>query len=333
MIDLLLNIKNFIASILLGLFNFIKSLKYQVPKLIKQGKNILRKLSNLEHANFDLVDFHINNGNIDDAILRLKIISYFFASANLAASYRLAWCYFSKANFSKSLQYLAKSRALDRNNLLEHLQSSDVRNISELIVQEYKNLTFVAYQKQFDSSKCNVHQHAIALLSKHLKTLPLNFSILDLGASIGLMGKELQIKLPKKYLLTGVESSEQMFNLLSASNYYDELKRDTIVSFLQHNTNCYDCIICAFSLSFKADHSRELEDIYSHLNKGGYFIFVFKGAEATKCNSNKIEFLYDKKDLEKQLKSCKFVIIEEKEFLSHTENANGAFGVFICRVN
>jgi hypothetical protein len=330
MIDLLVNIKNFIINILVGIVGFLKSLRQSVPKAFNELKNIRLKLSNLEKSNLEIADFHIANGDIGDAILRLKIIEKFISPGNISAQYKLAWCYFIKSNFEKSLFYLSKCEGMDLYKLQEYIVNNEVSKIPEEIRLEYKNLTYSKFYNRFVNKTSNLHQIIVDKLAQNFKTFPPNCEILDLGAFLGQNAESLSLKLPKKYILTAVEDSSYMLDRLKELRLYDEIANSSIDNFLSNNKDKYDAVISLCSLGFAKDLKEYFSGINKTLKPQGYFVLVLKTAENTKLNSSKTEFLYNGDGIKKNLMDCDFTIVETTTW---TFSSVDTYLLTICRVN
>jgi len=312
MIDLLNNIKNFILNLIRLIISGAKELIKSIFSLIDEVKNLKHKLKNLKNMNFELVDFHIKNGNINDAILRLKIIDRFISPNNAETNYKLAWCYFIKSDFEKSLLYIDKSKELDTIGLQNYLMADEPQQIPENILTEYKNLTAKSYYTQFVSKEVDIHKEIAISAAKALKVMPDGCQILDLGAGVGLNARALDKKLYKKYQLTGVEDSEQMLEILRNDCLYDKLEDISVRNFLEHNSSKYNVVISLCSLSFTKEQDGNFKFLSEALKPDGILILVFETDKIKKINSKRTEFLYNSDDLEKNLQSCCFEIIESK---------------------
>jgi 2-polyprenyl-3-methyl-5-hydroxy-6-metoxy-1,4-benzoquinol methylase len=265
--------------------------------------------------NFELVDFHIKNGNINDAILRLKIIDRFISPNNAEANYKLAWCYFIKSDFEKSLLYIDKSKELDTTHLKDYLIANDPEQIPENILTEYKNLTLKSYYTQFVTKEVDIHKEIASSAAKALKVMLDGCQILDLGARVGLNARALDKKLYKKYQITGVEDSDQMLEILKNDCLYDKLEDISVRNFLEHNSSKYNVVISLCALSFAKEPDGNFKLLSEALKPDGILIIVFETDKIKKINSKRTEFLYNSDDLEKNLQSCCFEIIESKAFL------------------
>lgn len=312
MIDLLVNIKNFILNLLATTASLIKSSVQSFPKLINEIKGLKAKLRNLKDINFELVDFYIKNGNISDAILRLKIINKFIVQNDAAINYKLAWCYFVKSDFVNSLRFLDKSQGLDLLGLKNYLIIDEVSQIPENILMEYKNLALHAYYTKFISNKVNLHSEIAASVAQHLKFMPDECQILDLEACLGLNARALNSILAKKYKITGVESSNQMLCVLRESRLYDKLEESSVRDFLQNNTMRYDVVISLCGLSFFKDQKEGFVGLNKSLKPGGILVLVFEKNEVKKINSKRTEFLYNSDDFENSIEGCYFKIVASK---------------------
>jgi len=314
MLDLLVNIKNFITSIFQGINKGMNRLVDLVPEMFQELKTLKTRFSNLESTNFENAEDHLRNGNINDAILRLNIIKRLIApQKSIKANYYLAWCYFLKGNIEKSLSYLRISSDLDEYDLASYLLDPHPQEIPEGILSRYKHLSPALYEDKFANSQINLHIIAAEMLLSGLKELPANAELLDLGACIGVNGEALRLVLPHKdYDLTAVENATNMCYAIKHTRCYNDIVHKSIESFLCNNKSKYHGIIALDSLSFTKDLYWYLKKIRNALENKGVCVLAFKIGNETKLDVSRINFVYLQKDLEEVLLKAKLNIKETK---------------------
>ena len=310
MIDFIINIKNFILNILTALVNLVIGLIKHSVNFIASIKDIKKKLINLKSINFDLVDYHLTNGNVGDAILRLKIINNFIAPDDKLAQYKLAWCYFIKTSFDKAIDCLGNCGDFDTYGLKKYLQLENVQAIPENILMEYKNISSKSYCQIFGDKKFEVASNAVKLFAKHQKSLAADFQILDLASVDGVIAKALDSCLHKKYTLTGIESSTVMYKILQDTQLYDYLELNLIYDFLSNNIKQYDAIFSFCGLSFKIDFTEVLDVIIKSLKSRGYFVITFITATTNHIDITKTQFFYDVVYMEQLMQNSQLHVLE-----------------------
>lgn len=314
MLDLLVNIKNFISSIFQGINKGINRVVNLIPESVEEFKTLKTKFLNLESTNFENAEDHLRKGNINDAILRLNIIKKLIApQKSMQANYLLAWCYFLKGNIEKSLSYLRILNDLDEYDLASYLLEQHPQNVPEDILTRCKHLSPSLYEDKFENSQTSLHIIAAEMLLSSLKELPANAELLDLGACIGSNGEALKLVLPHKdYDLTAVENATNMCYAIKHTRCYNDIVHKSIESFFCNNKSKYHGIIALDSLSFTKDLYWYLKRIHNALENKGACILAFKIGNETKLDASKMNFVYLQKDIEAVLLKAKLKIKETR---------------------
>jgi predicted TPR repeat methyltransferase len=330
MIDLIVNIKNFLINILMGLKASIKLIINNAINLPANAKNVRAKIANLEETNLEMANYHLKNGNLNDAILRINILLRFIAPNSPKAFYKLAWCYFIKKDFARALENLNKCPDLDVYGLKKHLLSNDPEEIPLRLLQEYKNLALARYLERFINKRVDLGAVLLDMMMQYTQDLPKKCQILDLGSSAGGIGEKLAALISKEYTLTGVEDSQAMLEQTRLVGAYDNICNMELEDFLLNTQTKYDIILSLNSLSFTKNLCSYFNKIHNILKTDGYFISAFKVGEISKLDSNKVEFLYARDDLEKNIIDSKFMIIQTKivEF-----NSSTSYFFVLCKLN
>ena len=320
MIDLIVNIKNFLINIFMGLKASIKLMTQIAINFPAHVKSIQAKIANLEETNLEIADYHLKNNNLNDAIFRLNILLRFIAPNSSKAFYKLAWCYFVKKDFARALENLDKCPDFDVYGLKKHLLNNNPEEIPFRLLQEYKNLASARHLEKFTNKRVDLGSVLLDMMMQNTQGMPKKRQILDLGSSAGGIGEKLAALIPKEYTLTGVEDNQAMLEQTRLTGAYDNICNMALEDFLLNTQTKYDIILSLNSLSFTKNLYSHFNKIHNALKTDGYFISAFKVGEISKLDSNKVEFLYARDDLEKNIIDSKFMIIQTKivEFDSST---------------
>lgn len=331
MTDLLFNIKHFLVSIFWGLIAGVKAIYANGLNFIKHIKSLPIKLANLTDTNVELADFHLRNGNISDAILRLKITKNFIAPENKQIEYKLAWCYFIKNEIQQAILHLDKcldvAQAAELKNLLS---SNDIAEIPSTILQQYKDFSAINWDNKFIDGKLNIYQEVIKSIALQMKTIQPSCEILDFGACNGGIAKAFTEKLPNKYYIDAVETCPRMHNFLLESNLYHNIYNTSLLDFANTNNKSYDIIVSLASLSFIQNITFYLRCLKQRLKQGGYLALVLPINAYAQIASNKIEFLYNEEEVSQILRELNFKSINSKALKMGNEKV---YNIWICEVN
>lgn len=295
----------------------IKDSLYNTQNEIRSDfKNLRKNWHNLHNTNLDLAIYHMNNGNINDAILRLKILDFIISPNNERVFALLAFCYFVKGNKTRSLEYINKtSQKHDVFGLKHFLTHNDLAEIPEQIINEYRRICANIYIAKWHSYDIYIPKLFVSSLFKNIEELPASCSILDLGSSAGLIGAELDYKLEKNYTLTGVENVKELtkYTKHNKRNLYDALLDLSVKEFLlQKHNKKYNIITSFCSLDFAKDLSCYFVQIKKILAEGGYFALLLQTDSQNYLNASGNNFVYIKSDIEKQLRLANFDILDIK---------------------
>ncbi|MEG8230918.1 tetratricopeptide repeat protein, partial [Candidatus Rickettsia tasmanensis] len=182
------------------------------------------KFSHLAETNYQLGLDHLYRGNLNDALLRFKLVDKFFNPNDSKVYYQLGWVYFLKNNYRQAIEYLEKSNEKYKPIFINFLKNyKDITEIPQEICGKYRDLTAQYYPTIFNNDK-NIHllYRFVNEALKQISDLPDNYSILELGSNIGLVGYEIQKRFPESFTLTGVEVSALMNEL--QETYYPNTK-------------------------------------------------------------------------------------------------------------
>lgn len=291
-------------------------------------------LKDLRSTNLALAFYHLNQGNINDAILRFKIIDILVKPNDEETHYGLSWCYFLKGNYQKALEHLSKAGNKDNIGLgyfMTNYQS--LAEVPEGLWSEYRHITAAQYNMQWVKYPSHLPKEFVDHLFDKMEELPKQCKIMDLGCASGLVGSAIDYKLQKNYYLIGVDNisdlTDEIKNLREDKRQvYDELQTASVKKFFNANMTKQDIIISFTSLGFTKNLAPYFANINRMLNKNGYFALLLNTAQDTLWSPKKSCFLYSSSYIKNQLMLAEFKILDIKEW--HIDK-NNIYTMFIVK--
>lgn len=303
---------------------------YTFSKIIKEFKNKLinfihinqNKIINLEKTNFNLGLYHFRTHNLNDAILRFKIV-LLLNKNNSDAYYHLARCQFLKDQKEKAHEFLNKClkispahkeakfflKFLDKNSIIDEIPIS--------IIKEYFDKYATEHGEELDIKQGYFLPTDLAETTyKHKKNASY---ILDLGCGMGITGFEFKKKYPDAELI-GVDISQQMLKQLQLkqqnqdSKYYKSLINTEIEQYLLKTKKKFDIVIGCLSLHYNSSIFKNLTQIKSILAAEGVISLAVEknsiSKEEVALNYEHENFFYSKIYLEKEIKKSGLIILD-----------------------
>ncbi len=313
---------NSAKTIIIKSYYFVKNsphfYKVQMFNIIEYLRDFKYKLRNLGPVNTELGIYHLQKNNLQDAIIRFKLVEKFFIPNDPKAFYLLGWSYFLKNHNDQAITYLDKASEADECGLGNFIRNSvDCEAIDNNIWQTYRDFVAEYYHNSFITKEINVPRNLAQMaLLKISKDLPDNYNILDLGANVGLLGYEIQSRFPDNFTLIGVEPSERMVELAEVANnaLYDRLVNQDITKFLNNCADKFDIILSLNGFSFAKDLKKSLSLIHSLLQTKGALAFsVMPSDGATALSLQHKEFIFNKVELTNTLDEIGFSDISYNE--------------------
>ncbi|MFV9897620.1 methyltransferase domain-containing protein, partial [Rickettsia conorii] len=258
----------------------------------------------------------------------------FFNPNGSKVYYQLGLVYFFKNNYRQAIEYLEKSNEKYKPIFINFLKNyKDITEIPQEICGKYRDLTAQYYPTIFNNDK-NIHlpYRFVNEALKQISDLPDNYSILELGSNIGLVGYEIQKRFPESFTLTGVEVSALM-NELQETYYpntkiYDQIYNIAIDEFLKQNSNKFDIIFSFCGLSFTNNLIEYFNLIYSSLNKQGYFALCLPNATKTQFSVKRKEFIFNLNEINNFLQKNNFTILTSEEIILAENNK---YSIIVCK--
>lgn len=341
---ILYGIYNSIKNGIISIFYFIRNFKEWYSIKLADFKNYINdfkfRFSNLSESNFELGMYHLYRQNLNDAIFRFKLIDKFFAPNDQRANYWLGWTYFLKNKLEKAIYHLEKSKDFDFINLKDFIQNYlNYNEVPPKIWQQYRNLTAENYFKDnFLNDNINLPQVFIQKTLEKISNLPDNYSILEIGSNIGLIGNEIQKRFPDNFTLTGIESSEKMLELMSLyytdPQLYDHIIAATLQDFIIKSSNKeadnpkFDMIISFYGLTFSKELKNYFQYITTLLNAGGYFSLCIPTSNNTNFSLKRKEFIFNPAEIKDIILTSKLNLLYSEELILGNNNK---CSIFICK--
>jgi len=274
------------------------------------------KIKNLREANFKLGLYHLGKLNLNDAIIRFKLIDKFFNKGDVQANYQLGWCYFLKNNFQKASRHLKKAGAADSAQLGAFIENySTYSEIPAAILQQSRDflVNSKSYFDRFQDDKLYLPTVFVQETLDKISDLPDDYEILEINSGVGLVGVEIRKRLPDYFKLTGIEVSNKMLEVARLNNeVYDELLNTSLTSFAQVSLK-FDIILSLNGLISARDFKSYLGDVNLLLADGGYFAFCLV-APAKNFNPLKAkEYLYISDEIKEACELNNFILLGVNE--------------------
>ncbi|MCP5369665.1 MAG: hypothetical protein H6909_03140 [Rickettsiaceae bacterium] len=327
------NIRNNIRNLIITIQNKISAifcyLKMPWSNLYSHFPKLLSKLQNIADSNLKLGLFHLEEGNINDAILRFKLVNKYLSTGNKTASYWLGWCYIIKQKFHKAEECFHKNG--------EHPElvslTSNIKNIpyiSDSIYTIRRNIQPIDFIDKFSSEQYNLAQIMVKNFVK-LAKLPNDYQILELESGPGWLSQELKLRLQGNFHFTSTESCTKLIEmqqyLYPDKKWPDLMVCSPVEEYILTENKRYNAI---FSLDGFA-HNSNLEEffasIYDLITDYGYFAFAIRVSENTHLSKKLLEYSYKEAEIKTILYANEFTILYNEQFILENKNT---YSIFIC---
>ncbi|WP_375326934.1 SAM-dependent methyltransferase [Candidatus Tisiphia endosymbiont of Nemotelus uliginosus] len=319
-----------------GITNFPSWYQRKVLIIINYFVDVKYKVAHIKETNLNLGLEHLYKNNLNDAILRFKLVEKFLAPQDPEANYWLGWTYFLKNNHTKAVSHLQKSCKADQVKLGLFLQN--YQNLSEIpqqIWRQYRNLIAQHYiNKFYSNNKLHLPYIFVSKIINTIPSLPDTYSVLELGSNVGVIGYEVKKRFPDHFTITGVESAKAMSQLISLYysnlNIYDQLIETSIPNFLEQHPDKYDVILSCNSLAFTKDLTKYFTLISSITRELGYFAFCLPIDQTSSFSIARKEFISTIEEINSALNQVKFIILSNEEL---ELEKNSKYYMVVCKKN
>ena len=292
------------------------------------------KLKDIKKTNFDLAMEHYSLGNLNDAILRFKLVQKFAPNDYLQSSYYIGRCYMEKGNFEKAISYLNQYQSTSHKSLQEEAlyciklmqsQHEAISKIPDSIVAHNFDMLHAFYIKNPKSFSDG--GHSIKFLYDNFReyaeknSIKISGNMLDLGCGIGVIGRSIIKDFQGISYIEGIDLSSKMIEhckKLKGDNkkIYNKLSRKSVMRYLEGNVNKVFDIIFANDITTYNNNPQEiLEKLYGITNKKSIICIIFKIHDAEQdiiFDSIFEEFHYSEAFVRQAIQSSQWKITSEK---------------------
>ena len=330
--NLFSSVSNSAKSFFSSIANFPSFVKKTLHNIVNNFQSLRYRLANMAESNVELGIYHLRSRNWNDAIFRFKMVNKFLDPNNKIANYWLGWVYFLKQSYKNSIIHLTKAENEDKVGLLQFVKSIDsVTYIPSEIHALHRDIMAELFIDKFASDEINLPKELILRLEEGISELPEEYTILELGSNIGLLGNEINKRMQESYDITSTEVSAEMIKLQAEcfpdQQLYDTIIQSSINEFLEQSTEQYDVILSLDGFVFESDLKNIFSNVFSRLKPGGYFAFSVPSTKGNTFSQKRIEFSYDNQQISNQLSENGFNILSAKEFTLEIKNN---YSIFVC---
>lgn len=303
--------------------SFTKALKL-IPNVIKQCfddiKNFKGSFHNLYETNLNLGIYHLESGNIRDAIIRFRIMTILFNKHELIGEvYKwLVWSYFIAEQENKAIYWIKKNNSIKEEELFNLITNkkleAKLERIPLSIIRNYNDITAGYYHNKYYKKDLSLSNIFIRDLLVEIKEYDGKLNILEIGSGVGIIGNELYNYIDQeKYTITALESSTKRIKIAKKLGRYSRVLEQDIEEFLLSNTKeNFDLIICFLSLTFLRSNTKILKDMKNILADKGYLALLMPISDVTARKS--ISFTYSQNDLYKNVEESNYNIISKNQY-------------------
>ena len=283
-----------IKKLMLLFISWCKNLpqNYQITK---------NKLSDIAQTNYDLAKYHFEKNNLNDAILRFKLLRK-FSTRYQDVNYYIGRCYLEKFKYSDATRYLEEYRNSDDMTFKE--ESMYCLNIATYNTKAISTIPESIIVRKFDTSLNRLNtinseleepnkSQLIDMIFNQLQKDGKLFSnnTLDLGYGVGILGKILKQKKMTNTII-GVEISPKIAAQartcsVEGGKVYDMVLNQSAKEFLiSPPQDRYDIIIASDLISYFPDLQLFFSEAYKIINEKGILGIVFAEVEDGNVNFN-----------------------------------------------
>lgn len=216
---------------------------------------------------------------------------------------------------------------LDIVDALESSVSLPSRHHPEIIKKTFDRLA-----EQYDARVASeFYREDRAVAEKLGPILKTGMRVLDLGCGTGRLG-QLLAQSGIALNITGVDVSEPMLTLATATNAYSKLVHQEMVEFLQGGTELFDLVLMASVLPFLGTLDGLVRAIAARQAAGGLLVFSFDLAEAPVQLCDTGRFAHSESYVRSVLQDCGYRVAACESFQARIERARPVQSAVISAV-
>lgn len=279
------------------------SIKSLVHYILDYFSVTREKLKDLRKTNIELGLYHYENGSLNDAISRFKLIKIFFKNIDIA-DYYIGRSYVESTRFVKALPFLESYlKSSDKSMQVEAQYSYDLatenyKNITKIpnsIVRRIFNSLSSRYNAMYIRPGCS--QDALVTMFADYAAQPDSqftgqFTVLDLGCGTGYVAEKIKAVYPMAKII-GVDISDKMTQICAKMRtianlpVFSEIYEGEAVAFTASSTvaeGSVNVIIASGLLDYLCDVTPLMQNMSKLLADTGIVLLSFVIADNTKDN-------------------------------------------------
>lgn len=310
--------------------DFFQNLKPNMQKL-------LFRIRHLDESNENLAYFHFERGNINDAILRFKIIKR--VNKRPVYNFFLGRLYWEKRKNDKAIEHINAYLASGDTEFEEEAQyckklaslnESEIDEVPIYIIHHNYNKFYFTFQKEFESSvNYGVSSPFFRAIEPYVTKYFGKSSairVLDIGCADGVLGSCCK-KAINCQDIVGIELVERLARIAESRRdkdfqTYSKIIMGDFYEISKQMKDSFNLIIAENFVSYRADLNDTLARMVGFLSKGGLIALSF--IETTKYE--KSEFLIDEEDFAFNIEYVKRIVqnnglkVEMEEKVEYSPN-------------
>lgn len=299
--------------------------KEQLKDLIDKYKSSSVKLQDIPGTNYNLGLYHMQRGNLGDAIMRFKMVNY-LKPDNIDSFYNLGRCLMLNGESEKAKEALQK--VLEKNKehvearyLINKIDSPDkIETIPTSLIKEAVTMRAEYYREDYRDAGYVGAKLLVTEVLRNIEDKNPNLTVLDLGCGTGECGKTLKQRGVAKQI-TGVDLSRLMMKYsasrkVDGEKVYDILHQAEISEYIKSETNKYDLVLADLSFDMLGRLEPIAKSIRAVLNEGGYLAIIIRTEEVAsgyKINLDFEDFSYSDSYVKDAFNKNGFNLLNAKE--------------------
>lgn len=277
-------IKNIVGDKKINYYEISGFFKRKIADFNAQCKEAREKLRDIPGTNFNLGLYHLKIGNIDDAIMRFKMVN-FLKPEMKEVSYYLGRCLVIKGDLEDAKPYLEKARSnnvkvKETDYILQKINSPESINVipDDIVKERADSLAEFYSLNGVDESEIIEREMLLGWVLKNITDKNPNLKVLDIGAATGVYGHILKEKAIVKELV-GVEPSAVLAKRAGSLKtrgelVYNDVKVLTCREFLENAKGENDLILIDRVIEYYGDLSVLASKLNGLLKKNGILAFM-----------------------------------------------------------
>lgn len=331
----------------------IEKMLFDIPKKIKELSNdtiehlitITNKSKDLAKTNFELGLFHLDKGNINDAIIRFYFTIKLKAD-HAPAHYHLARCYLIKQNYEKAELELKKALLCDPNFTLAQYRLDSLQHSLntkyipiEIIREDFNSIADNYEYFMLEMQEYHAPEDLANMLASFIESRDIpndeGISCLDLGCGTGLVGASLVEKVTVKSLI-GIDISRNMLELAKKLEinqepvYHETLEKD--FNHLELEDKKFDLITSCLSFGYDSDLVKVFNNLDLLSNSGtllGLVVLNATSSEDFEFNYKYECFGYNNNYIKSIFEKYNWNVVEEEELALFFDNTIGSMFLLV----